>query len=162
MAKDSNDKNGQRDKKKHQSRDKWYKTRSCLLPVALLPVLVRVEARIRPSLRIADVTLGSLALRLLSLALGSGTCTSGEPLRAVEAPLRLLDATTTLRALARLSNTSTHILHVRSIRLVSSLGRTSATLAERRTRRGDRRLTKSHKSLHALTAATIQLLAIVV
>ena len=82
------------------------------------------------------MTLRALVLRLMLLVrrLRSTTTRSREPLGVVEATLRLLDATTALRALAGLTNTSrTDILDV-GVRFVRSLRRTAHTLTERRTR----------------------------
>lgn len=95
-----------------------------LLPVALLPglVLVRVEATVGATLRVANVSLGTLRLWLVLLGLSTlwaRAAGPGEPLTTVEAILRLLNAATAL-LLTTLADAGANILGVTTIGLVRS------------------------------------------
>jgi hypothetical protein len=133
------------------------------LPIALLPRLVRVEAAVRGALRV-EVALRALSLRLMLLALGTlRACAASarEALAAVEPALGLLHAAAAL-LLASLANTCADVLGVAAVRLVRRLGRAAGALAERRSGGRARALAEAHEALHALAAAAVQLLAVVV
>ncbi len=131
------------------------------LPVPLLLArLVRVErAPIRATLGVAKVSLGALALRLLSLlSLRTASLARGKPLRIEAALAGLLHATAALRTLAD-PDPGADVLNtdITTIGLVRVLRRSrSGTLAERRSRSRGRALAEAHEALHALTATAIQ------
>ncbi|KAI0776780.1 hypothetical protein BD413DRAFT_229168 [Trametes elegans] len=145
------------------------------VPLLLLPGLVRVErATVRAALRVPEVTLRTLALRLLPLlALRPARLARPEPLR-VEARLpRLLHPAPPLRALAypALPDADTNAdagpdvlhAHVAPVRLVRRLGRPPRRpLAQRRPRRRPRRLPQAHEALHALRSRAVQRLVLAV
>ena len=125
----------------------------------LLARLVGVEGTaIRAALRVAQVSLWTLALGLLALlSLRTTSLTRGEPLSVEAALARLLHATTALLALTN-TDACTDVLdtNIAAIRLVCIFrGSRSCTLAERRSRRGRRTLAEAHESLHALRAAAV-------
>lgn len=108
------------------------------------------------------MSLGSLALGLVLLALRTLRTLSGvaETL-AVEATLRLLDAAPAL-LLRALADAGADVLRVSAVRLVRRLRGAAAALAKRGGRRWAGALAEAHEALHALAAAAVQLLAVVV
>lgn len=166
-SKDESSRDGTRRKENGRNEQFGVGSSPILLPVALLlPGLVRVETSIRVALGVADVTLRSLALRLvllLSRTLRTRSTSTREPLSVVETTLRLLHTATTLWALAGLSYTSsTYVLDVGTVRLVRGLGRAPSALTEGRTRGGTGSLPEADKALDTLAAATVELLAVIV
>ena len=144
------------------------------LPVTLLLAgLVRVErATIRATLRVTQVCLWTLALRLLALlALRAASLARCKPL-CVEASLAgLLHAAATLRALPNTPladpDTSANVLHanVAAVRLVCVLrGARCCTLTEpaRGPARRRGRLAEAHEALHALRARAVKALMLAV